>query len=347
MVSWTSSVLAAEVCEQKAIGGLVGRYEEKGRVNTTAMRHYMYLNKKMKYGYDKLLQETNPYIVEKILTQLRDLPTVTQNRILKALNRVAIRDSSALTELKIRLGTIIDEGSLPLAQLNRLEVMAKRIRWLSSNQNLFTYKEYLLEQPVPKNWQREHQRKIKLLDGLKSSESISKHKKQINDEQALQLFKRISESKQMSLECTVGYCAVRASAYTLEAKELKISKNSVVKLWVDKGDVKGPPIFKHKDGNWHFHVVSAVKTENGWAALDPALFDRPVPVQEWYDKMSEISSGEEFNLFVTEAVRTSEAINKPVYKSKIKSKDEAVNNMLKLYQNYLDDFKSRVKRKKK
>jgi len=77
-----------------------------------------------------------------------------------------------------------------------------------------------------------------------------------------------------------GYCWGRAMFFHIKAIQFGLSKNSVKKVWA---------VGKLSSGSdkWRYHVTTIVRADNGtWYALD-SLLDYPIPIQNWYRKMSE------------------------------------------------------------
>ncbi len=131
-----------------------------------------------------------------------------------------------------------------------------------------------------------------------------------------ELFERIRTNDVVGTTCTyqsVGFCAPRATVGYMEALKMGLSKNSMRKVWV-RGNFRSP-----QGNDWDYHVALSVRGRDGnWYMLDPDRFSGPVPMQQWYDEMATLSRNGDnpgrFNMFITEARRTSRTWDGPVFR---------------------------------
>ncbi len=110
----------------------------------------------------------------------------------------------------------------------------------------------------------------------------------ISDERAQQLFQEFKNHTEIPFGFSVDGCYARATAMAKIAEEEKIEMG---KVWA-KGFLRvktNNPVFPDVEWGYHVAPILYVKAPNGTVKLmvfDPSLFAKPVPVDEWTNKMT-------------------------------------------------------------
>lgn len=126
----------------------------------------------------------------------------------------------------------------------------------------------------------------KNLDRIKKNIHPDKHVDQtITMERASELFKKAQKMDDIAWKYKPDGCYARAH---LMARRFEAEGVRVDKVWI-KGDLYVPgtePLIQ-----WNFHVAPIVYVKNAKGetqkmVIDPSLFDKPVTVEEWDNKMS-------------------------------------------------------------
>jgi hypothetical protein len=132
----------------------------------------------------------------------------------------------------------------------------------------------------------------------KAQENLSLIKKNINPdfqvsqiismEKAKELFNKAKNMKDIAWNYKKDGCYARAH---LMARRFEAEGIRVDKVWI-KGDLSIP----ESGINWNFHVAPIVYVDDGKGGskkivIDPSLFDKPVTVDEWDNKMTKNTAG--------------------------------------------------------
>lgn len=225
---------------------------------------------------------------------------------------------------------------------------------------MLTYRNRFDNIMVPRDWKENHTKTMSLLNQYKPFSPSTKRKSELSSEETNILYRRISENPDIntcnvtkgSTEDKLGFCFGRSSATYIEALSMGSSKNSVLKIWVDRGS--SATAFKDHNINWEYHVATTVNTQNGWMVIDHILFDSPVTVRAWYNRMTELASNSPFNLHITTPDRTSRNSQVPKYEIKLTSEQkEQLSSkeldQIKVFNNYwkqyLENFRLRQSEK--
>lgn len=134
--------------------------------------------------------------------------------------------------------------------------------------------------------QKWHMSKIDFLEKY-TPKKFKNYKSVLTFAEAVTLFNALESSPVTALCQLPKYkfyqadlCFARASVVYMDAVLSKISKDALKKIWMF-GNFKA--IQPHSE--WRYHVATVVFTEQGWMAIDPVLFDKPVSVRDWHLEM--------------------------------------------------------------
>ncbi|MGZ3691553.1 MAG: protein-glutamine glutaminase family protein, partial [Pseudobdellovibrio sp.] len=145
---------------------------------------------------------------------------------------------------------------------------------------------------------------IKALNDWPTETANAKRLSGLDNKQIKELYAKVENNETAGL-CNInkydpngeiGFCFGRATTAHIEALRAGISKDQVRKVWAVGH-------FKTGSAEWRYHVTTIVRnTEGRWIAIDP-IFDRPIPVEQWYKEMQGFDVENNMRLFSTRAER--------------------------------------------
>ncbi|MFM6927176.1 MAG: protein-glutamine glutaminase family protein [Bdellovibrio sp.] len=124
-------------------------------------------------------------------------------------------------------------------------------------------------------------------NGFSENEQQAVEASVISEKSALDLFQQFQADKKMAFEFPLDGCYARATAMARIAEDNKIK---VAKIYVE-GILRVRNASKeYPEILWGYHVapIVGVKKEDGTVVdmvMDPSLFEKPVPVSTWLDRM--------------------------------------------------------------
>ena len=104
----------------------------------------------------------------------------------------------------------------------------------------------------------------------------------------------------------IGFCFGRAVGVHVLARNMKLTNDSIKKVWI-LGSMRGGTV------NWGHHVATAVRAKDGsWHVVDPN-YSYSMTLKEWYDVYEPMTNGSPYMLFATQADRFGPGNRDPLF----------------------------------